>query len=318
MFFSQINPKQEKTLDGSISINIFCMMKEIKSVYIVTKPLQYINCTNIPQVVNNNVCCLCDQFEASRHFYELCKNDGKFNDYIFFKTKEKALLYWLCHQIQIKNIYLDSDFGLVTRFILLILFGVNVYIYEEGYASYQSLRGRRTLKDRILLRIQSLLDIKNYNGGSCKVKGIYLYNKDKYNKAFPDHNKILLDFSEPFFDAVGKSLVLEHLSKGIDWNMFNGKKILIYLSSWNISTEAIDYCFSVKNVDIKILKLHPNIKVTPSGLAEKFDIVLPSNIMFEYFYSKVRNIVDSLTIVHHNTFAVEYIDEKDKTNSLVL
>lgn len=293
-------------------------MKKVTSVFIATKPLQYINCTNIKRDHDNSVCCICDQFADSAKFFELCVQEGVFGSYRFFKTKEYGLLYWLFHQRQIKELYLDSDFGLLTRFVLLLFFSIDVFIYEEGYASYQPLRGNRTLKDKILLAIQKMMGIKNFNGGSCKVKGVYLYNKSKFDQAFPSHNKTILRFETPFYDSVEQSKVLKALCDGVDWQMFDSKKILIYLSSWDISKEILDYCKNKEGVDMKILKLHPNIKNTPSEIVDDFDYILPSNIMFEYFYSKVREIVKGIFIVHHNTFAVEYIDEKDKVNAVVI
>lgn len=290
----------------------------MKSVFIVTKPLQYINCTNIKRDHDNSVCCICDQFADSAKFFELCVQEGLFGSYRFFKTKEYGLLYWLFHQRQMNKLYLDSDFGLLTRFALLFFLGVQVFVYEEGYASYQPLRGNKTKKDKFLFAIQRLIRIKNFNGGSCKVSGVYLYNTKKYDLAFSGHNKDLLEFETPFYDAVEKSAVLKELCDGIDWKQFQSKSILVYLSSWSISSKAIEYCKEVDSIDLKILKLHPNIKSTPSDIIEDFDYILPSNIMFEYFYAKVRKIVKSITIVHHNSFAVEYIDEKDKANSVVI
>ena len=290
----------------------------MNSIFIATKPLQYINCTNIAKDPMDSICCICDQFADSFIFYDYCIHEGLFGGFKYFKTKEHALLYWLWHQNRIKALYLDSDFGLFTRFLLLLYIGVRVFVYEEGYASYQPLRIPNTIKDKAFLIIQKLLGIKNFNGGSCKVKGVFLYNKEKYDKAFPGHNKTIMTFESPFYDAVGRSMVLLKLSDKIDWDLFEEKKVLIYLSSWNISKKAIDYCRNRDDIDIRVLKLHPNIKDMPADLKDSFDYVLPSSIMFEFFYAKVRESVESMIIVHHNTFAVEYIDEKDKVNSVII
>lgn len=292
----------------------------MKSIYIVTKPLQFVNCTNIPRDINNkDICCICDQFSEAYHFFDVCKKrDDRFDNYFFYKNKEIALVHWLLNQSGVNKLYIDSDFGLLTRFLLLLFFKVEIFIYEEGYASYNPLRTDNGLKNKFLLKIQKIFCIKNFNGGSCKVKGVYLYNKLKYDRAFPLHNKELLAFDIPFFDAVEKSKVLKILSNEIEWRDFIDKDVLIYLSSWNISIPAVNYCNKRDNIDVKVLKLHPNIKKEHPELSSTFDVILPSNIMFEYFYANVRKIVKSITIVHHNSFAVEYIDEKDKANSVVI
>lgn len=286
--------------------------------YIITKPLQYINCTNIAGHGGIKKCYICDMFANSKQFYDICCLDKQFDDYKYIKNKRRAIYKCLLGQKDLTAIYIDSDYGLYHRILFHFFFRTNIYVFEEGYACYLPLRSPTTFRNKLLLLLSNFFKVKNFNGGSPKVKGIYLYDPESFNKAFPCHGKILLSFKMPFFDAVKKSSVLDSLCKDIDFDMFREKSVLIYLSSWTLSEEAIKICQDEIHCEIKVLKLHPQIKEVNERLSSLFDITLPSNLMFEFFFSQVKDKVKELLIVHHGTFAVNYIQKQTNIRQIVV
>ena len=154
----------------------------------------------------------------------------------------------------------------------------------------------------------NLFDIKNYSGGSSHVNGIYLYNPNAFITVFGQVNKELRNFKLSFEDNILRSKELEIQSKDIDFSFFNDSDVVIYLSSWTISEEAIRYCDNKRANHLCVLKLHPHIKMNTEDIMMHFDITMPNNLMFEYIYYKIYSLARGIEIVHHGTYAVNFID----------
>ncbi len=287
-----------------------------KSAYIITKPYQYANCTNIEDE-NIKVCILCKHFKDATRFFSIIKEKSKhFNEFILFGSKGFALIYCCFFQSKFNRIYLDSDYGLSVRILLYLFCSIDVYTYEEGYASYTYLRNPISFYDKALLKITNFLKINNWSGGSSKTKGIYLYDHDLFKKNIKlDSYHFLKKFRVPFCEKIMNLPELEYLYRGIDFSQFSDKDIVIYLSSWTISPE-IHKILEKYPEKFKILKLHPHILSAPNYISEIFDYMLPADLIFEYFLLKVTTYSKSIIIIHHGSFALHYLPSFNLKNSI--
>lgn len=282
-----------------------------KSFFISTKPLQYVNCTNIDDG-NLRVCFLCRSFSDADYFFRVAKRYSTyFSEFKIFDSKSTALIYSIFHQRQCDKLYIDSDYGLLVRFLLLFFITTKVYTYEEGYASYSYLRTENSILNKLILKITDYLKIQNWSGGSCKVSGTYLYDHSFFCEKIelPDYN-FLRKFNLSFYECVLASPELSHISQEIDFGEFSNRDILIYLSGWSIYPH-IDKLLYEYPLHYKLMKLHPNILSHDDKLDELFDYIIPSNLIFEYFLFKLVRVSKSVHIIHHGSFALHYLKRYD-------
>ena len=191
---------------------------------------------------------------------------------------------------------------------------MEIYVYEEGYASYTPLRRPNSFKNKFFLKIALFLKIRNYSGGGSKVNGIYLYTPEKFISQFGDVGKQLLPFERTFKEQVLMSSELREQTKGIDFEVLREKDVIIFMSSWNISSKAVEYCKKHKAGHILMLKLHPHIKDKNTNIDNCFDIIIPNNVIFEYIYYNIHEVARSITIVHQGTYAVNFINFEQEEN----
>lgn len=282
----------------------------MKSAYILSKPLQYFNCVNIEDTNNEKDCYISNGFSEINLFIDVIRHNTTFFTKIeLYKTKLSALLHVCLFQKRYNKIFIDTDYGLVVRFILLFFKSVKIYTYEEGYASYNYLRNSNSVKDKILLKISAILKINNWSGGSSKISGSYLYDHNlfKRNIIVKDYS-FLKKFKLEFWDNIACSKELEFLCEEIDFSIFKNKNLIVYLSSWEMSSKIYEIIDNYQGY-FKLLKLHPNIRIQPKEVLFHFDYIIPSNIIFEYFLYRIRNEVNQMIIIHHGTFALQYLDK---------
>lgn len=282
-----------------------------KSAYIITKPLQYINATNIEDD-NLKDCYLEDNFNSFDLFVESIRSKSNHWDKIYTsKTKQLALFKIIMNRGKYSKIYLDSDFGILVRLSLFLLFPLKVYVYEEGFASYTAAcRARKSFKDVILLMIDRIMFGKNWSGGSASTKGIYLYHKDAFRKIVSNDNlKELLDFKSKFSDHLMSLPEINFLFDGIDLEMFKGKKVLLYLSSWEINKDLNSYIDKYPE-HIKIAKLHPHIK-DMAYANDNFDYVVPNMLPAEIVISELIKLAESCVVIHEGSAAMMSFKESE-------
>jgi len=276
------------------------------SCFISTKPLQFVNCCNIEDE-NIKLCCIVDNFYQAKTFYSSVKKyDNNFDKYIFARNKFKFLAILIFKQRKFGKLYIDSDYGLSIRFLLLFFFNIDIYIYEEGYASYEYLRKPDCIKNRFLLFLLPIFHIRNWNGGGCKVKGIYLYDKNLFKKniKIDKGNFKTLNFKLPFKENILSSKVFKELFSGVNMNLFKDKNIFIYITSWTYRKSIIKYIQKYSSY-YKILKLHPHIKDEMD--IKLFNYILPRELLVEYFLFYLQRVALSIHIVHEGSFAIHYL-----------
>ena len=291
----------------------------MKHVFVVTKPIQLLNALNID--------CVGEKFFYVTPFAKrdsLVSNAQKAYPDIKFQKKsykEICLIYIVIRQFQITKVYLDSDFGLLTRFILLLLFIPKYYLFEEGYASYYYLRKSKTTKDKIFLFIQKILRIKNYNGSGMHCGGIYIYDKDYYKRQLPDSRVKLLDFRLSYLDYIKKTPILNVYKAKMNLEFFQGKNVVVYLTSWTIEKKCMAVFNDSKYHDyVKALKPHPHIMSTAEIDNIKCDVIFSPEILFEYYLVNLMDYVNKMVVIHQHSFAMHYFEkaQNDKLKSIII
>jgi hypothetical protein len=283
-----------------------------KSAFIVTKPLQYINCLNILDD-NKKDLYIIDQFSDADNFIEKIKihNGYYWENIFFFKTKELALLYVLLKKKNYYKIFLDSDFGIILRFLLSFLSNKLIAVYDEGFASYaKNLRNPTTLKHKLLLLIDKLQGGENWSGGCKNTSIIYLYHPRLFNNLVGNFNeKIIAPFKNIYSEHL---LQIKELNEFFDDSSIFGellnKDVIIYFSGYSIKLEYKKIIDSYPGF-IKVLKPHPNIKNLNKS---DFDYYIENNIPAELVVFRLEKIVNNLIIIHEGSYGLIDLPKSNK------
>ncbi len=274
-----------------------------KSAFIVTKPFQYINATNIADT-NIRDLYLIPNFNNFDTFYDAIKEKSKFWNLIYiFKTKELALLRIIFIQRRYVNIYLDSDFGFILRFLLFFFIKVKIYVYEEGVASYTlNLRNNETFESRVKSFLDRLFFGNTWSGSAYKTSGIYLYHKTAFLKLlnYNTGNKVILNFNKKFLFHLLDINEIDHLYENINFNNYKEKDVLLYLTA-GVINKNIYPILSIYPKYCKILKIHPFLKnISSTHFDESIDSSLPAELLIY----KLSSIAKSLVVVHESSAAI--------------
>lgn len=278
------------------------------SYYLVTKPLQYFNCTNIEDT-NNRFCLIVNNFDNARIICDQLKEKSKiWKDILFFQTYSEAFRWIANNKSKINKLFIDSDYGIYRYNMLAKLKNVSIYVYEEGIGNYRYLKNN--FRHALLSTLYSIfLGNKNYLGGSKYINGIYLYDIEKHKKCFPGNSKKLFSFKNSFNDHLtlfeeSDVFFPEEVKEGL--SIFKGKKVMLYLSSYNISQDAVDILKNNGNSFIKLIKPHPHLKDFDSD-DSNFDKIIPSSVMAELLIAHLCTICEKVVVIHENSTALLYI-----------
>ncbi len=282
-----------------------------KSAYIITTPLQYINATNIPDQ-SPKECFLIKGFKNSETFYNEIKKANVFWERIhYFQNKSEALGYIINNKKSYQKLFLDSDFGIRITFSFFQLRSLIIYTYEEGYGSYRPIRKKDNFKDIIGRFVYSQLGCKNWIGGNRFTKGIYLYYPNVFRSLIEKNKKELFSFNLPFSVHLNRLPELSFFSEQIKPELFSGKRVLVYLTSWTINPK-ISAVLNEYPDYLKILKPHPHLK-SKDVEGYKFDIVYDNSIPAEILIPKILHVAKKIVIVHENSSALIYLNSDQIT-----
>lgn len=305
-------------------------MKKNSSVFLVTKPLQYFNASNIDDP-NFRICLIVNYFTNAETLYNKIKNQSTYWDEILFFKNNFDALKWVIDNINsVNKLYLDGDYGFKKYFYLNKLSGIDIYVYEEGEASYYNNLKDKSIRNNFLIKLfYRLLGNHDYLGGYKNTKGIYVYDIQKHKCLKPNYNKEIRSFGEPFIRHLinfrDRDLFLNEKSKEIIRHLKN-QKVLLYLSGWFTSKSESNYSFKneLNNIllqypkHIKILKPHPHIKTDSDEDNKLFDFLITGEVLAEYFISEVLNEAEELIVIHHGSSALQYFTDQKKIKSIIL
>lgn len=288
------------------------MVNSRNSIFFVTKPLQYFNATNIEDS-NYKICIIIDYFFNALEIYHKVKETSKYWDLVLFFQDRKNAFDWInLNKKGIENIYIDSDYGLKNYYYLHKLRSCNIYVYEEGLGNYKGTLRNKGLINYIIKKLYSFLGFQDFIGGSKYTKGIYLYDIERHQEVYKKCNKIRKEFISSFDEHLknfqdSSILMCNNSSEYI--KSLSGKKILIYLTSWNIYPE-IDKILVQYDDYYKILKPHPIIREIPSKYEQYFNKILNGNIFIELFINKCIDFSPNIIVIHHNSSVGMYFKNK--------
>lgn len=275
-----------------------------KSAYLITKPIQYINATNIPDN-NNKDCFIIDDFRDSRVFFENISKHSLFWERKYYLRKRiDFYIFILRNKRKYKNIYMDSDQGFLAFIFSLIALPLNIYTYEEGYGSYRKLRDELNLMEKFKINIYQLLGSNNWLGGGTFTKGIFLYSPQAFSNLIPTNKKKIYPLKRNFIEHANSLLELRYLFDSEILDIINNCDVFLYLSSWEINAEVFDIIKQYPDY-FKIIKPHPNIK--NNIRYDNFDYVLNSILPVELYIYQISIRCNDLIIVHENSSSLIYI-----------
>ncbi len=275
------------------------------SVFIVTRPIQYINVLNIPRVNDSNrvrVLILVNSFNG---YEDIIKHsqDAFWFKIIVASSVYKAIDWVIKSQSSIDSLYLFSDYGIRIHLKLNRLHNVSIFLYEEGVATYNrsfsSGFGIRSLLFKICDR--SLFS-GCYIGNYPNLKGIYVYNVKLFRQLKPFCSHPVYTFEKNFFENIRTNERIAFLVYKENIDYLTGKNVLLYLSDWNYDSKIIDICLQYHDY-IKILKPHPHLN-SDDKFDNLFDIKIDSKFIAETLIVTILQKAKSLIVVHNNSSVI--------------
>lgn len=290
------------------------------SAYIISKPLQFFNASNIEDK-NCKVLFIIDAFNDAKSFFNNVKNNSKnWNSIYFFNSYSEAFNFIKINKFS--KLFIDGDYSSSMINELKSLKNINIFVYEEGLGSYtNNIRnlvqknkfGEGTFLQKIKWNLATLyLKMQghgNFHGGFKGTQGIYVYNQELHKKNKPNFKKEVLNFKMPFLDHLKKFEDRNIISSNYHelLNLVKGKQVLLYLTSWDIDPKIEDILSEYQDY-FKILKPHPHINEDKLKFLEnKFDYQIKGGNMVEFLISDLIEVVDNLVILHKNSAALLHI-----------
>jgi len=285
-----------------------------RSLYIVTKPLQYINASNIDDNHLKDIAII-PWFTKSKSFVRnVVKKADRWSVVYEFNTRNQALSFALKNKHMYEHLYIDSDWGIFLTILFFLLKPIRIFTYEEGWASYYTMSWKKSSLNPIkYYSCRLFFHWKNYIGGGCFTNGVFLYNPSCLIKNIRSINKErIFRFKSNFTDHVNSLYEFDYYWSKININHLNSKNILIYLTTW--PEKVIDFSFTEKPpyADfVKIIKYHPHIQGS-SQLGFPFVYELEREIPVEVYLTKLLCVCNEIIVMHHNSSVTMYIQENSK------
>ena len=292
-------------------------------VFVITKPLQYINVLNIENS-NYKLLIIVDSFTNSMSFYEEVKKKTFYwQKFLYVNNMNDAFCWLIKNKSTIDKLYIDSDINHFIKFYRLRK--LNISVYEEGVGTYRLKQHKaRTFLGSILLFFYEVIGFKNKRGGNFFTKNIIVYFPEFYKNYHKETSKKIIGFKKPFLQHIKECNELNIFKLDVDLNQFRNKVVILYVAGWTHHKNDIHVIDKVK-CDYKILKSHPHVKI---DIEKKgfFDFVLKDEVPVEIIISRliplVKKIVliskySSSSIYFHNNSKIELInlDLKNKLYS---
>ncbi len=271
----------------------------MNNVFLVTRPIQYINVLNLPVKIEGDILLLVNSFEGWKDICELAENDHKrWKKVVCLSTHKEVIRWILKNRKDTTNFYTYSDNGISWHVLFFVLRKIKFHVYEEGWATY-SHYPRNLIK--IVLSLN--LNAGTFLGGSRFVKSIYIYNRWLHKALFPGNRKTLIEFRKPMIQFLLETPFSDKfVYSGID--EFKGKNVLLYITNWNYNI-IIDQILLEYDDFIKVIKPHPRYKRNNSN-DSKFDHIIDGQYIAEIIIAQLISHANKLVIVHECSTAMLY------------
>lgn len=277
-----------------------------KSAYIISKPLQYINASNIEDE-NEKDCILVNYFYDAQGFKKRVEEVSEYwSDVYLVDSTYSAVNLLLKNKNKYNKLFIDSDYGILLYFLLYCLKGITIFTYEEGYASYSYIRKPDSILSKFKILVSKMLGIKNWVGGHPLTKGMYLYNKKKFEDNIKT-SKEVLSFRKPFFDHVFE---LKELNLNTFERSYIGESVLLYLPNYFFNDKIRYYLEHYKGF-YTMVKPHPYMETEKIDGLQLFEKITQTNTAAEVLLVQLARECRRLIIIHEGSFAIEYIKFQD-------
>ncbi len=276
-------------------------------VFIVTKPLQYINVLNI-ESKHKKVLIFVDLFVNAKIIFDQIENNNSYwHELYFFKNMDVVFNWIVKNKLYFNSIYIDSDIN--RRYEFFLLRKLNIILYEEGVGTYRRKQymPRRKIIGNLYLAFLSLLGYKNRRGGSKYTKKIIVYFPAFYKSYIGEFKKDIIKFKLPFIDHIKNLKNIEIFNSKIKLSEFKNKTIAIYLPSWNINNSAIKIINEL-NCERRIVKLHPhtqNSNINPLQIKD-FDLSISPDIPAEILILNLIDVAKKIFIISEFSSSTMY------------
>ncbi|PWD97687.1 polysialyltransferase family glycosyltransferase [Marinilabilia rubra] len=295
------------------------MKNKNSGLFICSKPIQLIIqnavVSSLPSSHNSVDLWLVGKFYKSEELYEeLKKNKSCWKNISYFKTLYAAYKSLLT-TCEYKQIYIDSDFGTVNIVLALCkLFGRDIYVVEEGIGiynkdllkSFDKTTGIIYLLKRLFFKI---IGSGLYFGNSKWVKGIYVFDKMKYENIHLTYKKKVIE--------IPRSLKQEIYNK-LDYyeRIFNLQDVVSTIKVTNVDCVTIysasyhirDYRQFIDDDEFFIIKMHPGYN--NYSQFEKIDgnvILLKNSAPTEVLVFLIGAFKKRVKVLHENSSVGNYL-----------
>ncbi len=292
----------------------------MENVYIVTKPLQYINACNISDEIGGGTLLLVDSFINASLLYEEISKLKKWNSVHIFKSRNYALFWLIFHKKSFDRLLIDSDSGVILSFLFLCLQPIRIYTYEEGYGSYCSFENELSQSYKLKIRkwiYRKIFCSELYIGGNYFTNGTYLYAPPLMIKNIPncDCRKIFL-IRKRFSENIFQYQELRVLMGDFKVISYKDKNILLYLTSWEVNEKYKLYIREFGHY-VKMLKSHPHLK-TGMDIKNDFDIDLDGGCPAELYILILKEFCKQMIVLHDNSSTYMYLSNDEKVSFINL
>lgn len=275
----------------------------MKSVYIVSKPLQYVNATNINDPNSSRDLLIINKFKDAKKFkIFLTQHSNLWSNILYFNSVYSAFLYIIIYQRKYNNLFIDSDYGIILQFYLSLLFNLKIYTYEEGYGSYIPVISDKNTFSKLKHKLHILLGGQYQIGGSRFTSGVILYYPEAYKIQFPKYSKNILSFKKPFLSHLKTLNDINKYFSSIKFDIFENQDVLVYLDSNVLNKNYLDI-LTKHPTYFKVFKPHP-YKKKDEVLRPEFDLVFDLPIPAELMISEILNRCNKLVIIHGGSTAM--------------
>jgi hypothetical protein len=287
-------------------------MKKKANIYICSKPLQYINLTNIDKSFNClNILFIENNFINAESFYKIVVEYDKTWDKIFFINNGWIGLITHLIQFKIEKIFYYLDCYLVPSILFNCLIFRELYIYDEGLGTYTHIMHEQTFFKKIINRY---LGVPSKPGFHRKVNGIYVYAPKFYLSINENYliNRTINSFNLTFQENLKRYAKLFEvpIKREIEFIYnINNKKIGFYIASWNIDYDFLE-SINFDIYDNFYIKTHPHNKKINTKLYDFKKIsVIHSSILVEVILQILLDNENEIDVFHYDSSSMIYFSQ---------
>ena len=274
-------------------------------VFLISKPLQFMVSAALSEGSQiKGLLLIVDSFYGAEEFSKKKELLNYFNKVVYFKHTREALISLVGNK-SISRIYIDSDYGIQKGVMLFVIKMFNrkveINVYEEGNGVYRS----DLINGRLKKIVYKFLPLSGSLGGSPLTENIYVVDKKRYDNIRSElsHKSVYIGKDFPLWikeNIEGLTSLFGDLAieKGCSSDI-----CVLYITSWTIDNNVIDYLLSKKQRFI--IKPHPHIKHL--NIDQSIDVISPG-IPVEVILIKLLDSFEHIHVYHAGTSALDYVN----------